>query len=44
MNVAKIESRLDYKLLGVFIDNQLTFKSHMCRMLKKASQMLSALT
>ena len=33
----KIESNLKKKLLGVIIDNFLTFKSHICSMLKKAT-------
>ena len=30
--------------MGVVIDDQLTFKSHVCNMLKRVSQKLNALT
>ena len=32
------------KMLGVIIDDQPTFKSHICNMLKKFSQKLNVLT
>lgn len=44
INGVKIASILQQKLLGVTIDDQLTFKSHVCDMFKKASQIFSALT
>ena len=37
-------SSLGKKLFGVIIDDELTFKSHICNMLKKADQKLNALT
>ena len=44
VNGGKIERGLEQKLLGVIIDDQLTFKNHICKMLKKASQKLNVLT
>ena len=44
VNGGKIERGLEQKLLGVIIDDQLTFKNHICNMLKKAGQKLNVLT
>ena len=40
----KIISSLDQKLFSIIIDNQLTFKSLLCNMLRKASQSVNTLT
>ena len=44
VNGVKIESSLEQKLFGVIVHDQLTFKSHICNMLKKASEKVNALT
>ena len=42
VNAVKVATSLKQNLLGVVIDDQLTFKSHICNMYKKASQKLNA--